>query len=186
MKGGKLEAAGESEKPHIGKGSRGIAILDFILRIAAIGGTIGSAVGMGTADQTLPFITQIVRFEAQYDDFTTFTLFVIANAIACGYLALSLPLSIFHIIRRRGAGKSRVLLILLDTIILALLTGGASAAAAIVYLAHNGNSSANWFAICQQFQEFCQGTSGALIGSFGAVVVLALLVILSGIALSRR
>lgn len=73
MKEGKLEAAGDQMSPHMGKGNRGIAILDLILRLAAIAGTIGSAVGMGTADQTLPFITQIVRFEAQYDDFTTFT-----------------------------------------------------------------------------------------------------------------
>lgn len=71
-------------------------------------------------------------------------------------------------------------------IMLALVTGGASAAAAIVYLAHTGNSSANWFSICQQYQNFCQRVSGSLIGSFGAVVILVLLVLLSGIALSRR
>lgn len=69
---------------------------------------------------------------------------------------------------------------------LAFLTAGASAAAAIVYLAHNGNSSANWFAICQQYQDFCQRSSGSLIGSFVAVVSIVLLIILSGVALSRH
>ncbi|CDP00357.1 unnamed protein product [Coffea canephora] len=177
----KLEA-GEASRA---KGGRGVSIFDLILRIVAIVGTLGSAIAMGTTSETLPFFSQFVQFQAQYDDFTTFTLFVIVNAIVCGYLALSLPLSIYHIIRSRAA-KSRVLLIFLDTTMLALLTAGASAAAGIVYLAHNGNSSANWFAICQQFQDFCQRASGSLIGSFVAVVSIVLLVILSGIALSRH
>ena len=69
---------------------------------------------------------------------------------------------------------------------LALLTTGASAAAAIVYLAHKGNYKTNWFAICQQFNSFCQRTSGSLIGSFGAVVLFILLILLSAMAFSRR
>jgi phosphoglycerol transferase MdoB-like AlkP superfamily enzyme len=69
---------------------------------------------------------------------------------------------------------------------LALLTAGASAAAAIVYLAHKGNVRANWFAICQQFNNFCERTSGSLIGSFASVVVFVLLIFLSSSALGRR
>ncbi|KAL3501437.1 hypothetical protein ACH5RR_035886 [Cinchona calisaya] len=178
----KLEAGEASSRV---KGSRGISIFDLILRIVAIVGTLGSAIAMGTTNQTLPFFNQFIQFQAQYNDFSTFTLFVIVNAIVCGYLALSLPLSIFHIVRSRAA-KSRILLIFLDTMMVALLTAGASAAAAIVYLAHNGNSSANWFAICQQYQDFCQRISGSLIGSFVAVVSIVLLIILSGVALSRH
>lgn len=69
---------------------------------------------------------------------------------------------------------------------LAALTAGASAAAAIVYLAHKGNASANWLAICQQYQNFCNRITGSLIGSFGAVFILVLLIPLSGLALSRQ
>lgn len=69
---------------------------------------------------------------------------------------------------------------------LALVTAAASAGAAIVYLAHNGNVSANWFAICQQFDSFCERISGSLIGSFAAMVVLILLILLSAVALARR
>jgi uncharacterized protein (TIGR01569 family) len=69
---------------------------------------------------------------------------------------------------------------------LALVTAGASAAAAIVYLAHKGNVRANWLAICQQFDSFCERISGSLIGSFGAMVMLILLILLSAIALARR
>lgn len=69
---------------------------------------------------------------------------------------------------------------------MALLTAGASAAAAIVYLAHKGNVRANWFAICQQFNSFCERTSGSLIGSFASMVVFILLILLSASALARR
>lgn len=69
---------------------------------------------------------------------------------------------------------------------LALLTAGASAAAAIVYLAHKGNIRANWFAICQQFNSFCERTSGALVGSFVGIVVFVLLILMSAATLSRR
>lgn len=182
MKEVKFEEAGE---PYVVKSNRGISILDLILRVIAIAGTLGSAIAMGTTDETLPVFTQLVRFQAQYDDFTSFRVFVIVNASVCGYLVLSLPLSIFHIVKSRAA-ISRLVLIFLDTIMLALLTAGASAASAIVYLAHNGNSSANWSAICQNFQNFCQKISGSLIGSFGADLLLALLIILSGVALSRH
>lgn len=69
---------------------------------------------------------------------------------------------------------------------LGLLTAAASAASAIVYLAHKGNAQANWFAICQQFNSFCERISGSLIGSFGAIIVFILLVLLSAVALSRH
>lgn len=69
---------------------------------------------------------------------------------------------------------------------LAFLTSGASAATAIVYLAHKGNTRANWFAICQQFNSFCERVSGSLVGSFIAILVLMLLIVLSAVALSRN
>ncbi|TQD70478.1 hypothetical protein C1H46_043984 [Malus baccata] len=165
--------------------NRGASILDFILRIVAFLGTLVSAVTMGTTRERLPFFTQFLQFRAEYDDLPTFTFFVVANSIVCAYLVFSLALSVFHIIRS-NAKKSRIILIFFDTAMLALLTAGASAAAAIVYLAHKGNAKANWFAICQQFNSFCERISGSLIGSFVGVVVFILLILLSAAALSRR
>lgn len=69
---------------------------------------------------------------------------------------------------------------------MALLTAGASAAAAIVTLAHNGSTGANWFAFCRQYNNFCQRISGSLIGSFVAIVVFILLIIIASIVISRR
>ncbi|KAJ4756849.1 Casparian strip membrane protein 1 [Rhynchospora pubera] len=164
--------------------NKGASIMDLIFRCVAIIGTLGSAISMGTTNETLPFFTQFIRFKAQYDDLPTFTFFVVANSVVCAYLVLSIPLSIVHIIRS-SARYTRLVLILLDAAMLALLTAGASAAAAIVYLAHKGNARANWFAICQQFNSFCEHTSGSLIGSFASVIVFILLIFLSATALAR-
>ncbi|KAK3007623.1 hypothetical protein RJ639_014109 [Escallonia herrerae] len=186
MKGGALEL-GAASKGLAPKNAvnRGIAILDFILRIVAIVGTLGSAIAMGTTNQTLPFFTQFIRFRAKYTDLPSFTFFVVASSVATVYLVLSLAVSIFNVVKSDAQG-SRVLLIIFDTIMLGLLTAGASAAASIVYLAHKGNTKTNWFAICQQFNSFCERISGSLIGSFAGVLVLVVLVLLSAVALSRR
>ncbi|CAK7327957.1 unnamed protein product [Dovyalis caffra] len=185
MKSGPIEL-GESKSlsPKAGV-RRGVSILDFILRILAFIGTLGSAIAMATTNETLPFSTQFIRFRAEYDDLLTLTFFVAANGVVSAYLLFSLSISIFNIVRS-NAQSSRILLVILDTAMLGLLTAGASAAAAIVYLAHNGNARANWFPICQQFNSFCERISGSLIGSFIGVAVLILLILLSAVALSRR
>ncbi|XP_020089774.1 casparian strip membrane protein 3-like [Ananas comosus] len=182
-----MKEHGETSKaPMVGGGiSRGVSILDSVLRLVAIVGTIGSAIAMGTTNETLPFFTQFIRFKAEYNDLPTFTFFVIANSVVCAYLVLSIPLSIVHIIKS-SARYTRLVLIFFDAVMLALLTAGASAAAAIVYLAHKGNVRANWLAICQQFNSFCERISGSLIGSFVAVIVLILLIFLSSSALARH
>ncbi|OEL35209.1 hypothetical protein BAE44_0003775 [Dichanthelium oligosanthes] len=53
--------------------SRVLAVLDLILRFVAMIATVGSAVAMGTTNQTLSFFTQFLRFKAQYDDLPTLT-----------------------------------------------------------------------------------------------------------------
>ncbi|KAJ0260986.1 Casparian strip membrane protein 5 [Hirschfeldia incana] len=165
--------------------SRRIAILEFILRIIAFFNTISSAILMATTNETLPFFTQFIRFHAEYKDLPALTFFVVANAVVSGYLILSLPFAFVHIVKNK-IENSRIILIVLDVAMVGLLASGASSAAAIVYLAHNGNNNTNWFAVCQQFNSFCERISGSLIGSFIAVALLILLISLSAIALSRR
>ncbi|XP_023731348.1 casparian strip membrane protein 1 [Lactuca sativa] len=186
MKAEQLEVGGATSKVSTRVGSnKGISAMDLVLRIVGVVGTLASSIAMGTTEQTLPFFTRFVRFNAQYDDFPSFRLFVIVNAIVCTYFVLTIPLSIVHVMRSAARG-SRILLVILDTVMLALLTAGASTATSIVYLAHNGNSSANWLPVCQQFNNFCQRASGSLIGSFGGIVVFILLILLAAIALSRQ
>ncbi|XP_004516298.1 casparian strip membrane protein 2 [Cicer arietinum] len=164
---------------------KGIAIMDFILRLGAIAAALGAAASMGTSDQTLPFFTQFFQFEASYDSFTTFQFFVITMAIVAGYLVLSLPFSIVAIIRPHAPGP-RLFLIILDSVFLTLATASAASAASIVYLAHNGNQDTNWLAICNQFGDFCAQTSGAVVSSFVAVVVFVFLVVMSALALGKH
>ncbi|KAL2511072.1 Casparian strip membrane protein 3 [Abeliophyllum distichum] len=164
---------------------RGISIFDFILRICALVAALTATTTMGTTDQTLPFFTQFFQFQASYDDLPAFTFFVVANAIASGYLVLSLPFSIVCIVRPHAVG-AKLLLLIFDTVMVGFTTAAAAAAAAIVYLAHNGNSNTNWFAICQQFTDFCQRVSGAVVASFIAAVIFIFLVVLSAEALRRH
>eukprot|EP00258_Populus_trichocarpa_P012990 XP_002323409.2 casparian strip membrane protein 3 [Populus trichocarpa] len=164
---------------------KGLAIFDLVLRLGAVVTALAAAATMGTTDQTLPFFTQFFQFQASYDDLPTFQFFVIAMAIVSGYLILSLPFSIVAIIRPHATGP-RLLLIILDTVALTLNTAAAAAAVAIVDLAQNGNSSANWLGICQQFGDFCQKASGAVVASFIAAGVLLFLIVISALALRKR
>ncbi|XP_059428898.1 casparian strip membrane protein 1-like [Corylus avellana] len=163
---------------------RGVAIFDFLLRIGAIVAALAAASIMGTSQETLPFFTQFFQFQASYDDLPTFQFFVIAMAIVSGYLVLSLPFSIVSIVRPQAVGP-RILLLIFDTVALTLNTSAAAAAAAIVYLAHNGNSNTNWLAICQQFGDFCQEVSGAVVAAFVSVVVFMFLILLSALAIRK-
>jgi hypothetical protein len=68
------EEHGETSKAPLSRGvSKGVSILDVILRFVAIIGTLASAIAMGTTNQTLPFFTQFIRFKAQYSDLPTLT-----------------------------------------------------------------------------------------------------------------
>ncbi|KAL4339841.1 hypothetical protein GQ457_08G011860 [Hibiscus cannabinus] len=165
--------------------NKGLGIADFLLRLGAIAAALAAAATMGTSDETLPFFTQFFQFEASYDDLPTFTFFVIAMALIAGYLVLSLPFSVVTVIRPNAVAP-RLLLFISDTVALTLTTAAGGAAAAIVYLAHNGNPNTNWLAICNQFGDFCQTVSGAVVASFITVVVLVVLVLLSGFALKKR
>ncbi|XP_022151205.1 casparian strip membrane protein 1 [Momordica charantia] len=181
-----VEENGPKRCNPIGEGAqRRLSIVDLVLRVMAAMATLSSAVVMATANQTLPFSTQSSQFKADYKDLPTFTFFVMANSIVCGYLFLCLPLSIFQMVEV-AAVTPRLILLTFDTMAMALVAAGASAAASVVYLAYRGNDAANWVSFCTQFNSFCQHISGSLIGSFGAVFALILLISISATSISRR
>ncbi|KAK4797721.1 hypothetical protein SAY86_030047 [Trapa natans] len=173
-------------------GKKVLAIFDFIFRICAAVAALAAAAAMSNGQETLPFFTQFFQFQAQYNDIPTFInyaipscrFFTVAMAIVGGYLVLSLPFSIVCILRPRAIGP-RFLLLILDLIAFSLTTAAGAAAADILYLAHKGNSNANWLAICQQFGNFCQNASGAVVGSFIAAALLLIMVVLAATAIRR-
>ncbi|VAH49899.1 casparian strip membrane protein 1-like [Triticum dicoccoides] len=167
------------------RGSRCMAFLDFLLRIAALGPALAAAIATGTSDETLSVFTEFFQFRARFDDFPAFLFLMVASAIAAGYLLLSLPFSAVVVLRPQTT-VLRLLLLVCDTIMLGLLTAGAAAAAAIVDLAHSGNERANWVPICMQFHGFCRRTSGAVVASFLSVFIFVLLVVLAAFSIRKR
>ncbi|XP_057777974.1 casparian strip membrane protein 1-like [Salvia miltiorrhiza] len=164
---------------------RSVAIFDLILRISAAVAALAATITMGTTEQTLPFFTQFFQFTASYEDLPAFTFFVIALSISTGYLVLSVPFSVVCVVQPLHTGP-RLLLIFCDTLTLILATSAAASSAAIVYLAHNGNSDANWLPLCQQFGDFCQRISGAVVAGFIAVALLLIMMVLSALALRNH
>uniref|UniRef100_A0A7N0VHH0 CASP-like protein n=1 Tax=Kalanchoe fedtschenkoi TaxID=63787 RepID=A0A7N0VHH0_KALFE len=164
---------------------KALSIFDFITRVCALVTTLAAAAAMATTEQDLPFFSQFLQFQASYDDFTTFSFFVVANAIVCGYLVLSFPFSIITIIRPHADGV-RLLLLIVDMVMLTFTTAAASASADTVYLAHNGNPSTNWTGICSQYGDFCQQVSGATVACFISTVLFMAMMAMSAIALRQR
>jgi len=164
---------------------RCLGVIDFLLRVAAFGATLAAAIATGTADERLSVFTQFFQFHARFDDFAAFTLLVVGNAVAAGYLVLSLPFSAVAVVRP-GATGVRLFLLLCDVVAMCLLAAAGAAAAAVVYVAHWGSRRANWVPICMQFHGFCQRTSGAVVATFLGVLVVAVLILMGACAIRRR
>ncbi|KAL1545676.1 casparian strip membrane protein 1-like [Salvia divinorum] len=164
---------------------KSVAILELVLRISTATAALAATLTMGTTEQTLPFFTQLLQFRASYEDLPAFTFFVIATSISSGYLILSVPFSVVCVVQPLVPGP-RLLLIFCDTLTVTLLTSAAASSAAIVYLAHNGNSDANWLPLCQQFGDFCQRIGGAVVAGFIAVALLLIMVLLSALGLTKH
>ncbi|KAL1538722.1 casparian strip membrane protein 1-like [Salvia divinorum] len=182
----KENSAQEEETPAPAPPSRGMSLVDFILRVVAAISTMGSAIAVMKTSRSHPsFDNSVHSTSRQYQDFPTFKFFVLSNAMAMAYLVMSLVLSIFHIFKT-GAKVTRTVLVILDTTIVCVSTGGMSAAATIAYVAHKGSSEANWRGICERYNSLCERVSGALVGSILGIIALMLLIFLNAIALSRN
>lgn len=59
--------------PQGGRWKKGLAILDFILRLCAASAAFAATAIMGYDEQILPFFTQFLQFHAEYNDVPTFT-----------------------------------------------------------------------------------------------------------------
>lgn len=73
MKASQYEAVESSKLSPPPRSNRGISILDLIFRGIALCATLAAAVAMATSEQQLPFFTRFLKFDAQYDDFPTFS-----------------------------------------------------------------------------------------------------------------
>ncbi|KAK4795557.1 hypothetical protein SAY86_027883 [Trapa natans] len=172
------------------KGIRRAGIWELALRVAALGLTLVAAVVLRTDDQNTTFVLQVspvlprlnIPVTAKWHYLSSFLYFVVANAVACAYAALSLLLLL---ILRRGGGKAAdmvtALITISDVMMVALLFSSCGATTAVGILGREGNSHVKWGKVCNVFGRFCHRVSIALslsfIGSFGFFLLAALAVV---------
>lgn len=66
------EVSVESQEEIISPPSKGLSLIDFVLRLVGAVSTLGSTIAMATTGQSLPTFSQFIRFRAHYQDFPTF------------------------------------------------------------------------------------------------------------------
>ncbi|KAJ8758771.1 hypothetical protein K2173_000492 [Erythroxylum novogranatense] len=97
--------------------------------------------------------------------------FVIANGMATLHSLMMIIVEIcgqkFHF-----NGFRLAIIAVLDMMTAALVSGGVNAAAFMAELGKNGNSHARWNKVCDKFDTFCDHAGGALIASFGGLLIL--------------
>eukprot|EP01018_Ginkgo_biloba_P017216 Gb_12162 [translate_table: standard] len=161
-----------------------VGIFELLLRLLAVGATLAAAIVMGTNTQTISLLT--LQLRAKYSYSAALKFFVVANAIACAYSFLSLPITALKVLKKHSPIGTKFVLFLFDLVMVALVMAGASAATAIAYVGHKGNSHTRWAPICDTFDRFCDHVGGALVSSFIAVVIFMILTILSAFSLYKQ
>ncbi|KAL1806636.1 hypothetical protein ACET3Z_029704 [Daucus carota] len=180
---------GDEEKERArGVGTkRKVRYTDLFIRLVALLLSLAAAIILGLDKQskvvpitlvsTLPPIK--VPVTAKYHYLSAFTYFVVANAVACSYGAVTLILTVAT--RGSKTGKLAKAIIILDLIMVAVLASANGAAAAVGYLGHEGNKHVRWNKVCNIFGRFCNlvivAVGVSLLGSllYIFLVVLAVL-----------
>ncbi|XP_057771972.1 CASP-like protein 1E2 [Salvia miltiorrhiza] len=158
---------------------------DVVLRFLALALGFAAAVVFGVNKETeMVAVTLVASLPpvnipatAKWNYLSAFKYFVVANAIACGYAAISLVLTLAN---RNGRKGITTLVIILDLVMVALLFSALGAAGAIGLMAKQGNSHVQWNKVCDLFDKFCErgaasiGLSGAAAVAFFVLVVLAI------------
>ncbi|KAF8042303.1 hypothetical protein BT93_A0814 [Corymbia citriodora subsp. variegata] len=162
-------------------GSRRKATCGLVLRLLAMALTLAAAVILGVDKQTKTVPVQVaaglpplnVPVTAKWRYLSAFVYFVVANAIACSYAALSLLLLLAN-----KAGKSRALasaVAIMDIIMVALLFSSGGAATAVGVIGRQGNSHVQWGKVCNVFDKFCDRVAISiglsLLGSINFVIM---------------
>lgn len=110
--------------------------------------------------------------------------FVVGNAIACAFAAVSLALTFIS----NGGGKivSRLMIIVADLMMVALLFSSIGAATGIGLIGIKGNSHLQWHKVCDVFGRFCHQVMASVALSLLAAIAFLLLIILAASKLQKR
>ncbi|WCJ23546.1 CASP-like protein 1E1 [Euphorbia peplus] len=175
----------ERKEDEYGGGRRGIFLG---LRVLAMLLTLTAAIVLGVDKQSTTVAIQlvdslppiIVPVEANWRYLSAFVFFVVSNAIACTYAAISLLLSIS---RKKGMA---LIITTVDLLMVALLFSGNGAAIAIGLMGYKGNSHVRWNKVCDVFGKFCNQVAVSAVLSLLGSIVFILLVILSAFRLHNK
>ncbi|KAL9355488.1 hypothetical protein Peur_053458 [Populus x canadensis] len=136
-------------------------IFTNFLRLLALAATVVAIVFMVTSHDSAQVLN--LTFTVKYSNTPVFKYFVIAEAIAGGYIVISILLSFKSLFWR--------LLVILDMVTAVLLTSSISAALAIAQVGRKGNTHAGWLPVCEQVPDFCDQVTIALIAGFAAAII---------------
>ncbi|KAG6756021.1 hypothetical protein POTOM_039436 [Populus tomentosa] len=139
------------------------------LRLLALAATVVAVVFMVTSHDSAQVLN--LTFTAKYSNTPAFKYLVIGEAIAGGYIVISILLSFKGLFWR--------LIVILDMVTTVLLTSSISAALAIAQVGKKGNTHAGWLPICGQVPDFCDNVTVALIAGFAAAIIYFVLLLCS-------
>ncbi|KAF3456142.1 hypothetical protein FNV43_RR00792 [Rhamnella rubrinervis] len=191
---GGFESRGEKEVMVANQ--RRVGTCETLVRILALALTLAAAVLLGVDKQTKVVPVKVVDslpalnvpVTAKWHYLSAFVYFVVANAIACAYAAVSLVLSLADRGGKRSSSSSALglMLTVLDMIMVALLFSGVGAAGAIGLMGYVGNTRVNWHKVCDSFGKFCdQGAVAIFLSLLGSIAFL-LLAMLSAMGLHKK
>ncbi|ESQ55932.1 hypothetical protein EUTSA_v10026349mg [Eutrema salsugineum] len=177
----------EMEKGKKESGSR--KGLELTMRVLALVLTLVAATVLGVSKQTKVVSIKVIPTLPPLDVSTTakstylsaFVYNISANAIACGYTAISI---VILIISKGRRSKGLLMAVLLgDLVMVALLFSGTGAAGAIGLMGLKGNKHVMWKKVCNVFGKFCHQAAASVAITFLSAVVFMVLVVLDAMKL---
>ena len=181
----------EEEVEVVNRRSSSFNYKDLVVRFLALALTLIAAVLLGVYRQTTTVSLTIVPslppvnlpVTAKWIHLSAFVYFVIANAIACSYAAISLVL----ILATKGAHKLvSIIVIILDLVMVALLFSAVGATGSIGLIGYNGNSHVQWDKVCNVFDKFCHQGAVAVFLSLAGCIAYFLLILLTVLHLHKK
>ncbi|XP_010548921.1 PREDICTED: CASP-like protein 1E2 [Tarenaya hassleriana] len=162
---------------------------ELVLRLLALVLNLASAVILGVGKETkivsvklvptLPAVDVSSTAKATY--LSAFVYNISANAIACGYVAVS---TLILMVTRGKSKPLAAVLLVGDLVMVALLFSGTGAAGAIGLMGFQGNKHVMWNKVCNVFGKFCHTVASSLVISLLASVVFMVLVVFDAMRVS--
>ncbi|XP_027333245.1 CASP-like protein 1E2 [Abrus precatorius] len=188
MEGGESK---ETELVVAKSSSAPLGAFDLLMRLLALTLTLAAAIVIGLDKQTkvvpISLVDSLPPFNvpvsAKWHYMSAIVYFMVANAIACTYAAISLLLALLNRGKSKGLGA---LITVLDAFMVALLFSGNGAAAAVGVLGFQGNSHVQWNKVCNVFGKFCDQMAASIVVSLVGSLAFLLLVVVPVLRHHRR